>query len=540
MNKNEIFTLWIPLDNQNELPMLAHLSLKSMVLCGHEVVLYTYTHLDNVPEGVKVLDGNEILDSSRIFLYKGEIKSCSGFADLFRLHRLYKFGGTWLDLDVILIRNINEKYDDDILICSEPTVKFYLHPNNGALRFPKNDSFIKYMLDYAEKVGEDIVHGQTGPKLITCALKKFPEYNQYLKHFNIYCMLEWKRIGDYTKTPQKLLNKIDMDEVIGFHINNAFFDKFITPGHPEGLYEILKTIILNSDSYDEYCNYLKEYNILNSKYSNIIKEWDLKYLDIIDDNFNNDFEYTILIDSKRLKKVEIYNIIHSIGFGCDEDLVNDIQIIIFGKTDMAFDKIKFKENIMFLASDFEDIYPYIEEYIYGSYVIPLNQPIIFCPKFFKNKNIKKDNENYIVNDDLFINIFNKKDFNLLLYKYGAENIFNLSWELLEDLNMDIINNETIYAYGFRSENVNKLIQIIDELNKPDGMDMTLRFLKSKSELKKIEFNNLIDEVSYYYYSSYQNILNSSSFYEFKLKEQNTRLNCLNGFYLNKFNNKYSV
>lgn len=33
MNKNEIFTLWIPNDGDEKLPLLAHLSLKSMVLC---------------------------------------------------------------------------------------------------------------------------------------------------------------------------------------------------------------------------------------------------------------------------------------------------------------------------------------------------------------------------------------------------------------------------------------------------------------------------------------------------------------------------
>lgn len=123
MNKNEIFTLWIPNDNNNELPMLAHLSLKSMVLCGHEVILYTYYHLENIPDGVKVLDGNEILDKSRIYRNTTAFKTFSDFANLFRLHRLYKYGGTWLDLDVILIGNINEKFNDDILICSEP-----IHP----------------------------------------------------------------------------------------------------------------------------------------------------------------------------------------------------------------------------------------------------------------------------------------------------------------------------------------------------------------------------------------------------------------------------
>ena len=94
MNKNEIFTLWIPNDNKTELPILAHLSLKSMILCGHDVILYTYSYLDNVPEGVKVLDANEILDSSRIFRYKSGHKTYSGFANLFRLKRLYEYGGT--------------------------------------------------------------------------------------------------------------------------------------------------------------------------------------------------------------------------------------------------------------------------------------------------------------------------------------------------------------------------------------------------------------------------------------------------------------
>ncbi|MER2013800.1 MAG: hypothetical protein ABS871_04065, partial [Methanobrevibacter sp.] len=80
---------------------------------------------------------------------------------------------------------------------------------------------------------------------------------------------------------------------------------------------------------------------------------------MIDDNYENNYEYTILIDSKNLKKVEIYNILHSIGFGNQpQDIVKDIQIIIFGKTNIRNDKIRFKDNITLLASDFEKIYLY--------------------------------------------------------------------------------------------------------------------------------------------------------------------------------------
>ena len=49
-------------------------------------------------------------------------------------------------------------------------------------------------------------------------------------------MVEWKYSGDYTKNPQKFLNKINMDEVMGFHINNDVFNKFITNNHPVGFF----------------------------------------------------------------------------------------------------------------------------------------------------------------------------------------------------------------------------------------------------------------------------------------------------------------
>lgn len=538
MNKNEIFTLWIPNDDNEELPMLAHLSLKSMVLCGHEVILYTYHHLENIPKGVKVLDGNEIIDNSRIYRNTTIFKTFSDFANLFRLHRLYKYGGTWLDLDVLLIGNINEKFNDEIIICSEPAHPFYLHPTNSAMRFPENDSFIKYMLDYAEELGPSTVHGQTGPKLVTKTLKKFPDYNQYLKHFNIHCMLGWDQIGDYTEPPEKLLNRINMDEVMGFHINNAVFERFITNENPNGIFEILKKGILNSNTYEEYNNFLKEYKILDSNHHDIIRDLDLKYLDINNDNFSNSFKYTFLIDSKKLKKVEIYNIIHSISIDYGSDPSKDFQIIIFGKTNMCEDKLKFKDNIMFLASDFKNIYHYISEYIYGDYIILINQPIIFCPEFFKEKIIKADIENYAINNDLFINILDKKDYLQLLYKYGPEKIFNLTGDMLCEFNTDRFCEKVIFTYGTKSENTSKLIQIIDDLDNLDVEDITFLFLKSKSKLMELEFNNLIDDVSYHYYSSYMNIISSSSFHEFKLKEQNTRLSCLNGFYLNKLNNRY--
>ena len=49
--------LWI--DDDVKLPELKQLSLKSMLLTGHEVTLYSYAPLENVPSGIKVTDANQ-------------------------------------------------------------------------------------------------------------------------------------------------------------------------------------------------------------------------------------------------------------------------------------------------------------------------------------------------------------------------------------------------------------------------------------------------------------------------------------------------
>lgn len=540
MNKDEIFTLWIPNNNEQELPLLAHLSLKSMILCGHEVILYTYCYLDNVPEGVRVLDANEIIDSSNIFRYKSGHKTYSGFANLFRLKRLYEFGGTWLDLDVLLIRNINDKFDEDILICSEPTKVFYSKPNNALLRFPPQEPFVKSMLEYAEKRGSDIIHGETGPTLVLKTLKgPLYEYNKYLKNFNFNNLLRWNYLDDYSKSPRELLNNINTDEIVGFHLANTFFEKLLTSKNPKGLFEILKRIILDSNSYEEYCNSLRQNGILRD-YTPKIKKLVLNYLNTIKPT---SAKYTFLIDSRNLKKVEIYNIIHSIGYDSSfDDLIkggydslSDKQIIIFGKTNLATDKVKFKENIILLPIDFNDIYPEIKDYIFGEYVIPLDKPIIFKPNFFIEETIENNVQYKTNNECSNVNFFNKQSFMQIAIN---ENIFNLDNAKITPI-LSEIKNEYVFDYENRSKDAITLMKLIDELQEMPVNEISDSFLKVKHELMNLNFKNLIDEVSYHYFTSYENIINSSYYFEYVIKEENTRLKCLNEILLNGLS-KYVV
>jgi len=98
--KSKVFTLWI--SDDQELPELQQLSLRSVILTGHNVLLYSYGELKNVPKGVEVANADKILDRSNIFKYKQGFNkgSYSGFANWFRVKRLYEQGGTWFDCDI--------------------------------------------------------------------------------------------------------------------------------------------------------------------------------------------------------------------------------------------------------------------------------------------------------------------------------------------------------------------------------------------------------------------------------------------------------
>jgi len=113
---NIIQSLWIG----SSLSKLEQVCLKSFIDNGHEFHLYTYEDVDNIPEGIIIKDGNEILDKSEIFRYQNG--SVSAFSNLFRFTLLYKKGGIWVDTDVICVKPF--LFEDEIVIMSEPD-KYY-------------------------------------------------------------------------------------------------------------------------------------------------------------------------------------------------------------------------------------------------------------------------------------------------------------------------------------------------------------------------------------------------------------------------------
>ena len=83
------------------------ISINSFLQNGFQYNLYVYGEVKNIPSGVNVLDGNDMIPKEEIWYYqKGFNKgSPSGFSNQFRF-TLLAIGGLWVDTDVVLLKNL--------------------------------------------------------------------------------------------------------------------------------------------------------------------------------------------------------------------------------------------------------------------------------------------------------------------------------------------------------------------------------------------------------------------------------------------------
>jgi hypothetical protein len=100
------------------LRLVDHVCLASMVATGMPVTLYTYGDVPNVPDGVALRDGNDILDAGLLKrlmpIAKKDQQSwlpTVQFSDFFRVYLQKAGGGIWLDTDVLMFRSFT--YDEN-------------------------------------------------------------------------------------------------------------------------------------------------------------------------------------------------------------------------------------------------------------------------------------------------------------------------------------------------------------------------------------------------------------------------------------------
>lgn len=136
-NLPKIASLWIG----GRLSWLEQLCLKSFADAGHHTTLYSYSPIENVPDGVRAADAEEIFPSEPMYKH-ARTGSPAIHADLWRLNMLAKTGEVWVDADMYCYRPFDIKgkhifgWEKPGLVC------------NAVLGLPKNSPALKAMLEF--------------------------------------------------------------------------------------------------------------------------------------------------------------------------------------------------------------------------------------------------------------------------------------------------------------------------------------------------------------------------------------------------------
>jgi hypothetical protein len=167
--------------------------------------------------------------------------------DLWRFMMLKKFGGTWLDSDMFLLKRLPH---DKIIISSEHTLQSgafkshsHLKPNIGVLRFPPNNPFVKAVVKKLtpttkedEKSAKTINQTSKMLKFINMLkTKKWNFMNEFVAEPEVYCAVPWffckelfnSNIVEVVNDKYGVAFNNISDETIGIHLwENLAKNKF--------------------------------------------------------------------------------------------------------------------------------------------------------------------------------------------------------------------------------------------------------------------------------------------------------------------------
>jgi len=189
MNKAIVQSLWIG----RRLSTMERLSIISYLQQGHPFHLYVYEPVANIPDGVIVHSGQEILPSEEIFCYQyGYGKgSFAAFANCFRYKLLSECGGWWSDLDVVCLRPLD--FPADHVIGYERRPYQAPHVNNALIKAPVGSPLMRYCFEASWKVDRLTLHwGQIGPTLLRKAIEELAMPVKVLEPSAFYPIDYWR------------------------------------------------------------------------------------------------------------------------------------------------------------------------------------------------------------------------------------------------------------------------------------------------------------------------------------------------------------
>jgi hypothetical protein len=195
-DENKIIqSLWIG----PSLSPLERLSLHSFLYNGHQVHLYVYRDIPNIPPGVIVMDAHDIVPEKEIFLGQrnnGIFDGYEAFSDFFRYTLLYKEGGWWSDLDVICLQPFD--FPESHLFASHFKAK-QVDENvvsGCVMKLPQKSREAAYCLDACNNIKDKntITYSGIGPRLVTEMTDKF-NLHSFIQPPHVFCPIQWWEIN---------------------------------------------------------------------------------------------------------------------------------------------------------------------------------------------------------------------------------------------------------------------------------------------------------------------------------------------------------
>ena len=152
-----------------ELSLLEKLCITSFVRHGVGYNLYVYDEPANLPSGVTLKDAEAILPRDKVFRYTAgdfNLGSIAGFTNLFRYTVIQQRGGWWIDTDVCLLKPFDFAGEEVYFQEASQHDAFYVA--TSCFKAPSQSVVMHDCLRrFAEKDVTRVVHGETGPRLLT-------------------------------------------------------------------------------------------------------------------------------------------------------------------------------------------------------------------------------------------------------------------------------------------------------------------------------------------------------------------------------------
>ena len=152
---------------------MQQLAIKSFLDHGHDIHLYAYDRIDDVPPGTTLCDATTVFSRDRVFQHKQGFGkgSYSTFSNLFRYKLVLERGGWWVDTDLVCLRPF--EFQAAHVFATEMEGDAVLTAT-CAFRCPSGAPFLRHCLETGlARNPDDLKWSEIGPYLFHEAIIRF-------------------------------------------------------------------------------------------------------------------------------------------------------------------------------------------------------------------------------------------------------------------------------------------------------------------------------------------------------------------------------